>query len=338
MLELRNKTPFLAAIVPGLTREGSDIVTIVVKGTFSLKGKSEELRLADEQVPLRYADSFHGEPGKSSPRHEADTSPAKKRTDVVLIGHAYAPKPTPTIDVSLQVGRLEKTVRAFGDRVWHKLLGAWKISDPVSFDRIPLVYERSFGGIDTSDADPARHERESRNPVGTGFTVSDRPERLEQLRLPSFEDPNALIGAPTDRPAPAGFGFIGRNWTPRSTFAGTYDESWREERCPLLPNDFDDRYFQAASAGLTTGKNLLGGEPVKLENASSVGEIRFWVPRRRFEIKISMKDQVSRHTAVMDTLCIEPDERRAVITWKTTLPCPRKFLFIDYVKVTEQKA
>ena len=36
MLELQNQTPFSAAIVPGLDKEGRDTVTVVVKGTFDL--------------------------------------------------------------------------------------------------------------------------------------------------------------------------------------------------------------------------------------------------------------------------------------------------------------
>lgn len=335
MLELRNRTPFQAAIVPGLTKNGTDTVTVVVKGTFSLKGKSGDLRLADEQLTVRHDDDFLGEPGLSSLRHEADTSPQKKRTDIVLIGHAYAPRPGPIMDVRLAVGRVEKTVRVLGDRVWHRAAGAWRPTAPAPFERMPLIWERSFGGADTSDPDPDKHERETRNPLGTGLVLAERPERLEDLRLPNLEDPAALIDEPLDRPAPAGFGFLGRDFAPRAGFAGTYDQKWRDEKCPLLPDDFDDRYFNSAPPGLVAPRNLLGGEPVEIDGASPSGDLRFWVPKRRIEIELSIRRSPTRHLATMDTLCIEPDERRALVTWKVTVPCPRAFLHIEHVTITD---
>lgn len=337
MLALDNHTPFPAAIVPGLTKDGVDTVTVVVKGTFSLRGQGGVLRVADEQVEVRYADSFNGEPGCSSVRHEADTCPAKKRTDILLCGHAYAPKPGPSVDVRLSVGRLEKTVRVLGDRAWQRLLGAWKKSEPLPFERMPLVYERAFGGADSSDPDPSLHRREPRNPVGTGLAATESPARLEQLRLPNLEDPAALIETPLDRPAPAGFGVVGRDWAPRAGFAGTYDERWRKERCPLLPDDFDERYFNAASPGLLAPRNLAGGEPVALANASTSGDLRFEVPRRRIHVALHLRAQVVEQRATIDTLCIEPDERRATVTWKVTAPCPRSFLYLREVRVTEHK-
>jgi len=40
---------------------------------------------------------------------------------------------------------------------------------------------------------------------------------------------------------------------------------------------------------------------------------------------------------VLEPLLIDPDERRVVITWRRTLPCPRTFLFIDHVGITRKK-
>src|SRR5262245_56850642 len=113
MLELRNRTPFAAAIVPGLDREGRDTVTVLVKGTFTMSARGLDLSVAQEQVPVSFADTFHSEPGVSSIKYEADGCPGKRGTDVVLVGHACSVRPVPSLDVELTAGRLRKVVRVF---------------------------------------------------------------------------------------------------------------------------------------------------------------------------------------------------------------------------------
>jgi len=46
------------------------------------------------------------------------------------------------------------------------------------------------------------------------------------------------------------FGPIGRHCKPRVQLAGTYDDSWTEDRMPLLPDDFQERFHNAAPVGL----------------------------------------------------------------------------------------
>ena len=337
MLELRNRTPFPAAIVPGLDRDGRETVTVVVKGTFDLGRRGGEPPISERQVPIAHADAHAGEPGASSIKYEADSCPAKRGTDVVLVGQAYSPRPVAAVDVRLAAGPLERSVRVIGDRVWFRALGVWKISEPATFSRLPLVYERAFGGADTTDPDPAKHGWERRNPIGTGLALSESDRRLDGLRLPNLEDPARLIAAPLDRPPPVGFGFIGRDWMPRVAHAGTYDERWQRDRCPFLPEDFDERFFHAAHPDLTASRKLRGGEPVLVENAAEGGDVRFEVPRVPLDVAISIRGAVAQHRAGLDTLLIEPDERRAVLTWRVTAPCARRFLYIDYVKVTRPK-
>jgi hypothetical protein len=240
-----------------------------------------------------------------------------------------------SLDVHLAVGPLRKSARVFGDRAWYRGLSGWAISDPVPFSRMPLVYERAFGGADLSDPDPAQHGWERRNPVGVGLAMSERPERLEGLPLPNLEDPAALVAAPLDRPAPAGFGFVARDWLPRLAYAGTYDARWQQERFPFLPEDFDERFHNSASADLTAARPLRGGEPVRVAGAAEGGDLRFRIPRRTLEITISIKGRAVARPPQLDTLLIEPDERRAVLTWRLTVPCPKSFLYIDWVRVRE---
>ena len=337
MVDIRNRTGFVVGIAPSLDKDGFDHAAVIVKATFELGPSSGEARVAERQVPLAAGDLFHGEPACSSIRHESDYCPTKPGTDLVLVGHARAAQPVTGLDVSLSAGPLRKTVRIFGDRCWFRTAGGWAISDPLPFSSMPLRYERAFGGIDDSDPDPAHRGGEERNPVGTGYCVTERAERLEGLRLPNLEDPSALVARPTDTPPPAGFGFIGRHWLPRRRYAGTYDDAWLAERCPLLPLDFDERYFNAAPAELTAVGHFVGGEPVVVQGVRAEGALGFTIPKRRLLVATTIKAVRTEHVPVLDTVVIEPDELRLVLTYRVTVPCPQSLLYLDAVDVSEEK-
>jgi hypothetical protein len=332
MLEIRNKTPFQTAIVPYMDKEGYDFAAIVIKGSFDI-GKGSVLLVSDLQSPLVWGDEFYGEPGTSSVKYESDVCPVKKGTDLVMRGYAYAPRDGATVvDVNLQVGSVSKAVRVYGTRKWVKSLGAWRWTDPATFDRIPLMYEKAFGGGDMSD--PAKPDYEKRNPVGTGFSVSKK--NLEGRLLPNFEDPKELIRSWTDKPAPAGFGFIGRSWAPRVKYAGVYDDRWQKERFPMLPFDFDELFFNGASPDLVAQPHLKGGEPVKVLNTSREGTLQFTLPKRYFDISVRIKGKENPLVPILDTVIIELEEKRVLLTWRVAFPCFRKFLYIDCVKIKEK--
>ena len=212
MLQLKNSTPFKAQIMLLPNRGGIDTLYTVVKGTFTL---GESLGLAEEQVPVTLADEYHGDPTASSIRAASDVSIGKPSTDVVINGSAWAPGGNPTwqMDVSASVGPVAKSIRVFADRVWDVGSGVATISWVAPFVRMPLVWERAFGGTDVTDKGAVM---EPRNPAGAGFRASDGTKPLAGLPLPNVEDPRALISGPGDSPAPAGFAPIAPNWEPRA--------------------------------------------------------------------------------------------------------------------------
>ncbi|MFT3766878.1 MAG: DUF2169 domain-containing protein [Minicystis sp.] len=323
MFAVDNPTSLPAALVPGLDEEGRANATVVVKATFRLR--EGELHLADEQVPIRNADEHHGDPASSSLRYESDLCPQKAGTDIVLVGQAWSPSPTPEIDVVLSAGPLRKAVRVFGDRAFFGTGHEFGISAPHPFTRMPLIYERAYGGADGDGFD-------AKNPVGIGFCRS--LDHADGARLPNLEDPRHLIRHPEDRPPPAGFGFIARHWMPRRALAGTYDEAWRADRCPLLPRDFDRRFYHSASPDLIASRPFHGGEPIRVEGASEGGPIAFRVPRLSLDIAVSIKRSVTSHRPVLDTILIEPDDRRVTLTHRLTFACPRSYLPLDGVRIT----
>jgi len=65
----------------------------------------------------------------------------------LLRGFAHPAKAADSrIDVAFRVGPMTKAVRVFGDRRWRRGVSDLGPSSPEPFDRIPLVYERAFGG------------------------------------------------------------------------------------------------------------------------------------------------------------------------------------------------
>src|SRR4029079_407151 len=107
----------------------------------------------------------------------------------------------------------------------------------------PLKYEKAFGGSDKTHADAKQWKFEPRNPVGTGLIGNSQRPDFTAVPLPNLEDPAALLSFYLETPAPAGFGFIAPTWEPRKRHAGTYDQTWQDTRCPLLPADFSPRFY-----------------------------------------------------------------------------------------------
>lgn len=317
-MEVVNRTPFAADATVLADTDGRDLLVAVVKCAFALHGAGSG-RPAEAQLAVQPVDTFHGEPGASSVRHESDWVPAKVGADVVLVGHAYAPKGRARkMAVSVRVGDLRQEIAVFGDRHWGRVVGVTRISDPEPFEAMPLVYERAFGGRDESPKAPKHHEREPRNPVGCGLLARHSALEPDSVPLPNLEDPAGLITGPKDRPAPVGFGFYGRHWQPRAAFAGTCDDAWLENRSPLPPENFDLRYHNGAHPHLTARQPFEGGEPVELAGVHRDGPLRFGLPTARPSLRVWLGDAWEPLEACCDTVVIEPDENRLTMVWRAS--------------------
>lgn len=277
-MEVVNPTPFEAAPAAVADLEGDDYLVVVLKATYALDGEGGMVR-AEAQRPVVLADEYAGEPGASSVAYASDLAIGKASTDVVLTGSAYPPQPGAREgEVGVQVGPARATARVFGAREWQSALGVTRMSRPAPFDRIPLAYERAAGGTDDSPSAERDHGFDPRNPVGLGFRVARSRRVVDASPLPNFERPDALIRTPDDRPAPAPVGFVAPGWAPRAGFAGTYDDAWAATRQPLLPADFDARFFDVAPPGLTVPGRLRGDEHGAAMGVSPHGLLRFTLP------------------------------------------------------------
>jgi hypothetical protein len=323
-----NRTDFKVHPQLLLDKDGEKLA-VVVKASFELPQGGDELEVAPEERtrPVRAADIPWGDPEVSSIAYPADLCLRKPGTDLVVVAVAYAPegRPLASFDVRVEVGKLKKSLKVFGPRVWT---GNGGLTPPSPVAEVELRYENAFGGFD--DSDPKKVVEEPRNPIGRG-KVRDSASR-SGAAAPQIEDPSRLIAPLSGDPPPAGVGAIGRSWLPRRNFAGTYDAAWQESRAPLPPDDFDDRFNVCATPELYSATPLVGGEPVKLLNVTPGGGARsFALPRVPLEIEILVTGRepvvVAPHldTVLVDLLATGPEKPPAVeMVWRTCVRAPRK--------------
>jgi hypothetical protein len=195
------------------------------------------------------------------------------------------------------------------------------MSAPQLFTRLPLIYERAFGGTDDSPERPADREAEPRNPVGRGLRAKTSLKPHDSIMLPNIEDPRNLISEPGSRPAPVGFTVVAKGWKPRRDFAGTYDAAWQRDRMPLLPNDFDPVFFTAASEGLSA-PFFRGGESVDLSNLTPTRRESFVIPTVALHAAFHIDAAPTPITMRLDTIVIDAVKMKLVMVWHGSHPVP----------------
>jgi hypothetical protein len=294
--------------------EGRHLWVVVLKATFDIDERGT-LRPSDEQPLPRYEPEHRGDPATTSLLAEADLVPLRPGTDVVVIGHAHAPRgrPAKEVPVALRLAGIDKTLIVRGERVYaNGPLGVMP-SSPVDFTIKPIEYERAFGGADVSDPDPSRHRIDLRNPVGRGFAV--QASRLEGTPAPNIEYPQ---GDPA-RVGPAGFGPIASHWSPRRELAGTYDAAWLKQRSPLLPRDFDPRFHLCSPADQRIREPLRGGERLELVHMTPSGVLRCDLPRLESKFTTYFGRRKQECPASLVSVSVEADAPRLSLAWQMQL-------------------
>jgi hypothetical protein len=320
MWEIQNKTPFAAAGAMSQDyKTGATVWQVAIKATFDIV-KVDRLAIAGEQVEVFSSPQYRDQEDNSSIVYysdlEAQTKPA---VDVVLNGHAYAQgyKQTTELTVGVAVGNWIKQLKVFGDRYWDKALGVIYQTDPEPFEKIPIVYENAFGGTDDATDPPALFRG---NPVGTGFAAKSNHRVGQKLPQIEYPDHPTQTGKPAKNRV-AGFGPLGSHWEPRVGFGGTYDQTWQTERFPLLPLDFDPRFFQCAPADQQLPE-VNAGDPVKLLNLTpGGGYLECRIPDIEVDLCTRLGTKVIEHRPQLHTIIIEPDRPGLQLVWHSLLEC-----------------
>ncbi|NBC19039.1 MAG: DUF2169 domain-containing protein [Bacteroidetes bacterium] len=360
-----NDTPYECGFTFGPGPEHVPCVGIIVKATFTIPTQRDATAtLADEQQPLFEADEYYKGDVTGSVLFETDYVAYKPRADVVLVGHAY-PRGSQArvVDVMLRVGRLRKVIRVFGDREWlfpSRMVMVPVISDPEPFEKMPLIYERAFGGFDRKAGKWC-----AQNFIGRGFLGKKTKESVDGTKLPNLEDPQNLITSWNDEPAPVGFGYYHRNWQPRFRYGGTEQGL---DALDLFGNlsDFQLAFNNAAHPDLQLPGYLQGDEEVELAHLTPDGARRFRLPGPSIDVAVhaappsaSASDEPSEASSAsgeetaapdpdavplettpidmhLDTLLLVPDEEHVCLVWRGTYPLPDVDTLDDLEQATER--
>ncbi|MFY1829229.1 DUF2169 family type VI secretion system accessory protein [Myxococcus fulvus] len=331
--ELNTRTPATVQLLPHFGQDGAPCICVVIKQRFAVVRIGHVRREGGAQVRL-VDELWEPDAEQSSIRRPADVGLCKPTTDVVVTGGAMAVqrRPVKELDVLVRVGPVARRLRVFGTRVWYPGVVGLSLTAPQPFEEVPLRWELAYGGMDTSNSRKLAHE--PRNPLGRGV-VADA-DSLKHKPAPQIEDPADLISSVRSRPTPAGVGAIGPQFEPRLRLAGTYDDRWQKERMPLPPLDFDERYRNVAAPGLVCPTYLRGGELVEVEGMNAGGQVRFELPRLTFGVvAVTARGRVE-HRPVLDTVLLEPNERRFELTWRSVAPVPKRARELSAINVFEK--
>jgi hypothetical protein len=331
MWALENHTQYAVGKAWGRDKEGVHEWIVAVKAAFDVEPDGS-LRISETQVPPLLAPELNGDDGTSSLRYDADFAGTKPTTDVVLNGMAYAPngRPSTNFFISMRLGSILKKIQVVGTRTWQSGLLGLQPSAMEPVTRVPIVYERAYGGYDDADPDPQNQRMDSRNPVGCGLVPR------EGEALPNFMYPSGSL----ETSGPAGFGAIPSYWSPRRELTGTYNEKWKQSRYPLVPADWDPRSLLCSPADQRPETYLDGGETVELTNLTPSGLLRFALPALRFRFHTVFSTgygmRVKEHKGHLATVIVEPDIPRVILVWLSVLLCRADGDYLEETIVREE--
>jgi hypothetical protein len=343
---------YLYWILPGQDENGKHIFSVLAKRTYDLRN-GEVCAPSAEQLDFVVNDVYCNKDDliNTNCEFESDLVPYKVATDVVLIGKAYSADgyPVESMDVTLEIGSHQKTIRVIGDRYCKcRTFRDPLFSEPDIFTAMSLGFDRAYGGIDVL-SQVGQKLAYPRNPIGRGFVVEKRKECVEGLILPNLEDPcylltpgNLIIEDMENwerQPHPQGFGWYGKSWYPRVSFFGImsahkpyYDKS-REEAIKHIPEDqignfnkldpsvIDFRFFNGASPGLMIS-DLKGDENVRLVGMDPNDTLTFQLPKQTPKIALDIGQGFQETDVVLQTLCILKEENKLYMVWRGAVENP----------------
>jgi hypothetical protein len=287
-------------------RGGERRLTVVAKATCEIVPDAPLSPC--EPRPIVVGERAGDAPG-SSARHPGDAALSLPRAQLLVLGAAYAEGGIPqTMDtVRLVVSRgastlVDKRLSVVGDRRGPARAVAPSapelVGDATPFLRIPLVYERAFGGPGYLP-----------NPAGTGIAA----ERDGRAFLPNVY--HAHGGGSAEAP---GFGPISARWASRERLLGGTPPSAADlDVVARLSPDLDPAYFLSAPADQQLDR-WEGGETIGLYHLHpSWPWLYFDVPR--WGVAAVLTDRQGARAIVpmpLDTLLVTPEDLSVELTYR----------------------
>ena len=301
--------------------------TIVVRATVDIVPGGLST-LAEKQLPLNLTDQYFGNPVESSLKYPSDLAPFKPKADIILVATAYPPNVSSLAwNVGVTVGRHRKTLAATGPRFWKKGLFGWSPSALEPATKLPIRYENAYGGAHTvldKQGEPTVIDLCRSNPVGKGWLSPIARRTMGDIKtLPAAQ----FYSKASDLPpvfgreyAVEGFGAIAPTWSSRQRYVGTGEKSAAHCADPASL-DIHPLFYNCAHPDLVV-PYLTGDETVQLLNLTPDEVLEFQLPGKTVQItaQFGKPSESVPVPAFLDTLIIEPDDLRATMVWRSTIP------------------
>ncbi|PTW39768.1 DUF2169 family type VI secretion system accessory protein [Rhodovulum kholense] len=250
-----NNTPFAAIGFEQWKPDGTRMAVVAARARFEMR---DGQIFYSGQQELVLADEFEGDPHRTPMLRASDLIPFKPAADITVLGRIQAPEPASELRAGLRVvGKAEAHLRACGLSDWYYDQG-WRRSSHEPVQDVPLDWRLASGGRMVGEPDGAV---DPRNPIGAGMIHPDYTSEKLRITAPQIYSEDCPISTdPTQASAPQGFGPVAPWWQGRQAYAGTYDKAWEEAQHPLLPKDFDYRFYQLAPEALQVEGYLHPGD------------------------------------------------------------------------------
>lgn len=262
-----------------------------------------------------------------------DISPRRDNVfEVMLLGCAHVRNALPAREqrLRLSVGDRSAEIVVIGDRRWAE---GGEPAEPEPFTRMPLTWERAFGGAAEVEIDEGAviEVADPLNRRGRGFDAATMarsyadalrvppgyPKCTYDRRLPNLEDPRHRIARPRDAPKPA-------CWAPIPPDVGFHmiraiEREQREER--IDPADALREVFQRAHPDWIL-PSFDPGARVTLEGMSPDGPVSFALPQLRVIADYIVGPRKGERELLPTTLVLLPEERRFYLVYRATFSVP----------------
>lgn len=292
-------------------QRGSWALTVICKATYTLV--PGESRLAVEQEYPNEDDNHWNDDPERSLYSPSDLMPFKRRADVMLVGHCFAPRgeAVRSLVTRLVVGTVDKSIEVWRERSWT---ADGQLRDGPRFTKMPLRWERAAGGPDTM------------NPVGV--RPDARPDAYGARPVPNLQPTGVLLASPTDVVEPIGYGPIAASWSSRRDRLGRHAGTWSHTQWHRreLPDDVDPAYFNAAPQDQQLDE-LRDDERIVLENLHPEhARVVTNLPGTHPRAFVEKPGEAPRDLVLIaDTLWIDTDRGLCTLTWRgqVSLDSPR---------------